>query len=348
MKIGTARAEPGEQATGYRTVTELPTGQPEQIPVVVINGSRPGQTLWVTGTIHGDEPAGIAAIHQLVSQVQPDSLAGTLVCVPGMNPAGLRTNSRTSYYHDDDPNRHFVSEDNKAEQPRVQERINERVYADIASMADAVVSLHTSWVATYPYTIQPRVTYGRHRSRSAAAELCDTLTDLTAAFGLPVVNQFSQPMAEQRGLHNTLTGAAIADGIPAFTPELGGRFVVEKDALAAAVDGLWNVLATLEMVAESPTPVTEYTLDADEQLTRLVHPHTDSAGLVKYRATEGDRIDQGQVIAEIRSPHGQIKAEIASDHAGYVLSRREKLAVYEGDPLFDLAVPDVDPLLVER
>jgi predicted deacylase len=348
MKIGTATATPSERATGYRTVTELPTGQPERVPVVVVNGSDPGPTVWVTATIHGDEPTGIAAIHELLPQVRADSLAGTLVCVPGMNPAGLRTNSRTSYYHDEDPNRQFVRGDEGPEQPRVQQRINERIYGDITETADVVVSLHTSWVATYPYTIQPRVPYGRDRTIADAVELRDRLTELTGAFGLPVVNQFGRPTAEQRGLLRTLTGAAIADGIPAFTPELGGRFAVEQDACTAAVDGLWNVLATLEMVERSPTSTTAFGFDTDEELTRLVHPHTDTAGLVNYKVTEGDRIEPGQVVAEIRSPHGELRTEIESEHAGHVLSRHEKIAVYEGDPLLDVAVPDGDPLLVER
>lgn len=348
MKIGTATAAPGERATGYRAVTELPTGQLEQLPVVIVNGSDPGPTVWVTATIHGDEPTGIAAIHELLPQLQTDSLAGTLVCVPGMNPAGLRTNSRTSYYHEEDPNRQFVRGDEGPEQPRVQQRINERIYGDIVETADVVVSLHTSWVATYPYTIQPRVPYGCDRTRADAADIRDTLTDLTAAFGLPVVNQFGRPTAEQRDLLRTLTGAAIADGIPAFTPELGGRFVVEQDACTAAVDGLWNVLATLEMVERSATATTTFGFDTDEELTRLVHPHTDTAGHVQYHVTEGDRIESGQVVVEIRSPHGESKTRIESEYAGHVLSRHEKIAVYEGDPLLDLAVTDDDPLLVER
>lgn len=347
MKIGTATAAPGERATGYRTVTELPTGQSEQVPVVVVNGCDPGPTVWVTAAIHGDEPTGVAAIHELLPQVRSDSLAGTLVCVPGMNPAGLRTNSRTSYYHDEDPNRQFRRGDEGPEQPRVQQRISERIYGDIVETADVVLSLHTSWVATHPYTIQPRVPYGRDRTVADAVELRDTLTGLTAAFGLPVVNQFGRPTAERRGLLCTLTGAAIADGIPAFTLELGGRFAVDQDACRAAVDGLRNVLAKLEMVERSPTSTT-FGFDTDEQLARLVHPHTDTPGLVTYTVTEGDRIEPEQVVAEVRSPHGELRTAVESEYAGYVLSRHEKTAVYEGDPLLDVAVPDDDPLLVEH
>ncbi|KYH24308.1 succinylglutamate desuccinylase / aspartoacylase family protein [Halalkalicoccus paucihalophilus] len=346
MKLGTAESEPGEISTGYFSVTELPTGQPEQVPVILADGEEPGPTVWVTGTIHGDEPTGMAAVHEFVTLIRDEPLRGTVVCVPVMNPSGLRTNTRTSYYHGDDPNRHFGVESESGETPpSVQQLICERVYEEIKTSADAVISLHTSWVATYPYTIRPRVSYGEHREETVAVELRNRLVELTEAFGLPIVNQFGHDETTQRSLEHTLTGAAIADGIPAFTPELGGRFVVERDVCEAAVDGLYNVLYASGMVDEPATSSPEFGLPADDDLKRLVHPHTDTAGLVRYRVREGDWVESGEAIADIVTPCGELKAEVNAEHSGYVLSRYERVAVYENDPLLDMAVLDDEPLL---
>ena len=345
MKIGTAEAAAGERDSGYKPVTELPTGHDERVPVVVVNGADPGPTLWVTGTIHGDEPTGIITIHELLATVRAEELSGALVCVPGMNPAGIRTNARTSYYHDDDPNRYFGRANDSAP-PRVQQRIDERLYRVISATADALVSVHTSWIATHPYAIQPRVPYGAERSREAATELLSELSALTDAFGFPVVNGTFQAETDPGATHNTLTGTAVADGIPAFTPELGGRFVVDRDVCAAAVSGLQNVLHALGMTAEPVAPAEDFALGCEEPHTLVTHPHTDTAGLVRYRVTEGDPVSAGQVVAEIRTPHGERKAEVVSDHDGYVLSRYERVAVYENDPLLDIAVPDDSPRVV--
>lgn len=348
MKVGSADAAPGTRATGYLSVTDLPTGQSERLPVVVVEGSESGPTVWVTGTIHGDEPTGMAATHEFANRLRPEALAGTVVCVPVMNPAGLRTNERTSYYHGDDPNRYFGRGDGGETPPRTQQLVCERVYDEIRESADVVVSLHTSWIQTHPYTIRPRVGYGRDRDEAAAAALRDRIVELTEAFGLPVVNQFGREETERRSLSHTLTGAAVADGIAAFTPELGGRFVVEADARAAAVAGLRNVLVTSDMLDEPASPPTEFGLSADGPLKRRVHPHTDAAGIVRYRVREGDRITAGETVAEVVDPHGETKTEVATEYPGYVLSRHEGAAVYENDPILDVAVPDDEPLLWDR
>jgi predicted deacylase len=348
MKVGTAEADPGETATGYRTVTDLPVGGSEELPVTVLNGVDRGPTVWVTGTIHGDEPTGMAVTHDAAERIEVAELAGAVVCLPVMNPAGVRTNTRTSYYHDDDPNRYFGQDDAGSETPpRVQQVICERIYDDIRATADVLVSLHTSWVATHPYTIQPRVPYGRTRSVSDAALLRDRLTELTEAFGLPVVNQYPPSEVESRDLQHSLTGAAVADGIPAFTPELGGRLVVERDVAAAAVDGVWNVLHALEMVEDPADRHAEFEFEPDGQLRQFAGPHTDVAGIVRYRVTEGEFVEAGETVAEVVGPHGEVKTEVTVSRDGYVLSRRERAAVYENDPLLDMAVPDDTPLLVE-
>lgn len=348
MAVGTAEAAPRETASGNRTVTGLPVGGSEDLPVTVINGVDPGPTVWVTGTIHGDEPTGMAVTHEVAERIDADELAGAVVCLPIMNPAGFRSNDRTSYYHDDDPNRYFGREDTDSETPpRVQQVICERIYDDIRATADALVSLHTSWVATHPYTIQPRVSYGENRSESDAAGLRDQLVELTEAFGMPVVNQYPPGETVARSLQHSLSGAAVADGIPAFTPELGGRLVVDRDIAAAAVNGVWNVFHVLGMVAQPADRHPEFEFDSDGQLRRFDGPHTDVAGIVRYRVAEGDFVEAGDVVAEIVDPLGEVKAEVPASHNGYVLSRRERAAVYENDVLLDMAVPDDAPLLFE-
>lgn len=346
MKLGTIESEPGEVSTGYFSVTELPTGQSEQVPIIVVDGEEPGPTVWVTGTIHGDEPTGMAVIHKFVTLIRDKPLRGTVVCIPVMNPSGLRTNTRTSYYHGDDPNRYFgIESENGETPPSVQQLICERVYEEIRMSADAVISLHTSWVATYPYTIQPRVSYGEHREKTVAVELRDRIVELADSFGLPVVNQFGYDETRQRSLEHTLTGAAAEDGIPAFTPELGGRFVVEQDVCEAAVAGLHNVLYVSGMVAESPAVPMTFELPAEDNLKQLIHPHTDTAGLVRYQVREGDWVESGETIADIVTPYGETKTQVRVEYSGYVLSRYEGAAVYENDPLLDMAVLDNEPLL---
>jgi hypothetical protein len=182
---------------------------------------------------------------------------------------------------------------------------------------------------------------------SEAAVLRDRLVELTEAFGLPVVNQYPPAETAARSLHRSLSGAAVADGIPAFTPELGGRLVVDHDVAAAAVDGVWNVFHALDMVDAPADRHPEFEFDSAGQFRRDDGPHTEVAGVVRYRVTEGERVEAGDVVAEIVDPHGETKTEVTADSDGYVLSRRERAAVYENDPLLDMAVADDTALLTD-
>lgn len=58
VTVGTASAKPGEIARGVIAGPELAAGTKIQMPVVVINGAKPGKVFWVNGAIHGDEPEG--------------------------------------------------------------------------------------------------------------------------------------------------------------------------------------------------------------------------------------------------------------------------------------------------
>ncbi|MFT4931603.1 MAG: putative deacylase, partial [Natronomonas sp.] len=174
MDIGTATATPGELARGYLDVTDLPTGTPERLPVIIAEGEGEGPTLWVTAAIHGDEVTGMAAALDVMDEQLPEELAGTVVCVPTLNPAGLRRTTRTSYYHDEDPNRHFPDADAESTRPpKVQKLIDERVYDRFADSADALLDLHTATVGSMPFVIRDRVLYGDRRDEDEANELAE-------------------------------------------------------------------------------------------------------------------------------------------------------------------------------
>jgi len=89
-KVGTARAKPGESATGVIAVS----GSHVEIPVIVINGMRDGPCLWVDGAIHGDEPEGTWMCHILRREVNPKKLSGSLVLVPVINVPAFEAASR--------------------------------------------------------------------------------------------------------------------------------------------------------------------------------------------------------------------------------------------------------------
>lgn len=354
MQLGTVAADPGETATGYFDATELPTGGTEQLPVVLVNGVADGPELWITGSIHGDEATGLAVAQETIQNVQPEQLSGRVVCIPNLNPAGLRRNERTSYYDDDDPNRQFPDPNGESyDPPNVQQLINERVYEAFEGRADALVDLHTAQVGSVPFNIRHRVFYGGLRTEDEAEELAAAQQRLMDAFGLPVVNQYAGEKYTEKNLQRSTTGAAINNaGIPAMTVELGTHSVVDHDLVAAGVAGCHRVMAVMGILDEVPAEIEDadpgYEKPVDYTVRRERHPHTDTAGIVKHHVEPGDPIEAGDPIADIRTPHGEHKTTIESDHDGYVIGHREGAAVYENDPLCSMVVRDDEDIVIPR
>lgn len=355
MQVGPVSSRPGELTSGYLEVANLPTGQSEQIPVLIAEGEKEGPTLWIVATIHGEEVTPLATCHDLMTQDLAEKMRGRVVCMPNINPAGLRRDARTSYYHNHDPNRYwpdpYGGETNRP--PKVQERINRRIYDEVIDTADALISFHSAHVNAVPYVVRPRVPYGYRRTKQEAEALAEDLDRLVNAFGIPIL-QYEEDEYMERNLQRTTAGSVLEKaGIPAFTPEMGttaGQVI--EDNREAGLIGAKNVMRALDMldgdpVENSVTP----SAPVDFPCKRPVDPVTDTAGIARHHVEAGDAIKEGDPIADIVSPLGEHKTTIYSEHDGWVVARHQspatRIAVYEGDPLTHTAVRDDGELIRE-
>lgn len=357
IDVGTASAAAGEAADGWLPVTGLPTGGDERLPATVVNGAEEGQTLWVTGGVHGDEATGVAVAQDAARTARglAGELAGAIVVIPFVSPAGLRRNERTTYYGGDDPNRYFPdAERESARPPETQERIAARLFEAIADSADLLVDCHTAQVGSVPFAIRDRVLYGEERTEDEAEALAADLERMVEAFGLPVLTEYPAEEYLEQSLQRSTAGAALnTAGIPAFTAELGGHSVVEEDARAAGVAGTLAVAAEFRLLDSVPDGVAAAGAGVPDApvefpVRRFVGPRAETAGLVRHRVDAGDAIKAGEVVADVLSPHGETLESVESEHDGYVIGRREGLAVYEGQAVASTAVRDDGDLVVPR
>ena len=60
-----------------------------RIAVAVVNGARPGPVLAVVSGAHGTEYASIVAVSRLIDQIDPATLAGTVILIPLVNVASF-------------------------------------------------------------------------------------------------------------------------------------------------------------------------------------------------------------------------------------------------------------------
>jgi hypothetical protein len=349
MKIGSVTSKPGSVQSGWLEVTKLPTGSAERLPVIVAAGEETGPTLWVTGAIHGDEVTGIAAAQDVMTEELAERIRGTVVSVPILNPAGVRTNDRNSYYHEEDPNRYFPYQlDDPGHPPMVQQLIDERLFERFSETADALVSLHAAWTNERPFSILERARYGSERTREDAQRLADESTRIAEVFGLPPIHEYDVGVQEGYDLQHSFECAALnAAGVPTITAELGSSRVVEELNRRVAIRGIRNVLRYMDVLPEDPLPnEAAPSSPVEYPVKRVVGPVAPDAGLVRYDVEPGDVVEPGDPVADVVSPQGHVESTVESDQEGYVLGRREGIAVYENDPLLSFVARDEGDLVV--
>jgi len=259
-------------------------------PVLVINGARPGPTLCLTAAIHGDELNGIEIVRRVLYDIEPEELSGAVIGVPIVNLQGFQRRSR--YLTDRrDLNRHFPGSPAGSSAARIAYSF----FHEVIEHCSALVDIHTG---SFDRTNLPQL-----RADLSQAEV----VNLTEGFGATVV-------LHSTGASGTLRRAAVEQGIPAVTLEVGGPMRLQQSAVKHSVKSLQTLLDHLDMVKSSriwgaPEPV----------YYRSQWLRADVGGILLSEVELGEKVDQGDTLGSVTNPITNVRTEIISPIDGRVL-----------------------------
>ncbi len=362
VEVGTAQARPGEIVYGWFDLAELPTGQIERLPVIIVQGHEPGPTFWFTGNIHGDELTGLAAIHATIRAGLEKALRGTVVAIPSLNPAGLRTETREPYLDPHDPNRTFpgytkptadpTEAERQTKSPSLYEEAMGRLFERIKETADFLIDLHCYGLQASSFTIRDRVLFRSEDERAASEELYRRTDEMCRAFGLAVVNESTASRYVDAKLHRSTSGAALNEArIPAFTVELGLTGGVDPAALEAGSTGILNVLKWAGMLPGEQIPVTSVPVPQVAFNTmRENEPRAKASGILHYHVQPGDLVSTGDLLATLTDLHGRplpAHSEVRAESDGWIISLSRGAICYQGQTVTNMAIRDDGPMVEE-
>jgi predicted deacylase len=359
LEIGEMCGQPGQLVYGSLEAVTLPSGNSDNFPIIIAQGRHDGPVLWLTASIHGAEYTGILVIHHLLTNELVRRLRGTIVAVPTLNPAGLRTADRSAYYlRGQDPNRLFPGSSSRRPRSSLEapllplELAYQRLFDHIARTATYLIDLHNYALGSIPFALRDPVYYRGVRDRPAAQQRQAAVGEMLAAFGHTVVNEFASTEYLKKNLHRSVSGAALNTAhIPAFTAELGGYMSVDRAYVAAAVGGIRNVLRWADMLDGEMEPISGIRLLAPGYtMRRAQHPFAPASGIVSYLVRAGDPVASGEPVARLADiygrPIGESDGLICSELDGIVLGVSQGAVCYQGDPLLSLAIRDDSDLVV--
>ncbi len=360
LQIGSVRGKAGQIVYGAFEALPLPTGGSEFFPVIIAQGREAAQpVLWLTANIHGGEYDGIAVIHHLITPELLPHLRGTLVAIPTLSPAGLRTGERSPYYlGGKDPNRLFPGlsapeDDHPNDFASALEQAYSRLFERISATATYLIDLHDFGIRSIPFAFRDPVFYSNAADKVVAEKLQQTVGQMLDALGLTVVNEYASARYMELDLHRSVSGAALNRArIPAVTIEIGGQKAVNTDHVQAVVAGVRNVMRWAGMLPGPAEPLPDIPIvKPGYPVRRTIHPRVPQACIVHHLVQPGDLLAPGDAVARMVDiygrPVGPDGGLLRTRFEGFVLGLFPGMAFYPNDAIVGLAIRDCNDLVVQ-
>ncbi|HZV51045.1 MAG TPA: succinylglutamate desuccinylase/aspartoacylase family protein [Candidatus Dormibacteraeota bacterium] len=292
-------------------VHTLANGHQLVLHVHEMESGRPGPTLGVIATIHGDEPLSIEIVRRLLQEVDLSRLRGRIRALPVANPYAYQSSTRNLPLDMSNLNRIFPGDPDGM----LSEQLAHVICSHFLPGLDALVDLHSGG-------IWPTVDY---------AYIHDEGADLSRVFGLDLL--FKGP-----SYAGSLGNHARQNGIPTVVSELGGGQADNERFIGRGVRGIVNVMRHLGMLPGRPELPDRQTIVHD---IRILRPHHGGMMLSEIGVERlGQAVPVGTLLGRVVSPYTfetleEVRAPF--DPSIMVLTRQRFTKVEPGDYGFMVA-----------
>jgi uncharacterized protein len=302
LTVGTASAPPGQKATGYLEVT-AGSDPGTNIPVVVVNGAKPGPILALVSGAHGTEYASIIALEKVIQNLDPREVTGAVIVVPLVNLGSFE--KKVPHVNPTDGksmNRFYPGNPNGTQT----ERASWIMTKEVVEKCDYLIDLHGGDLdeSLRPYSYWSKTGDERLDSASRAMVL---------AFGLDhIILVTDRP--KDANASRYLDSTASTRGKPAFAAEAGYAGTTEPADVQALIDGCYNVMKYLKMLPGTFTPI-----EHPVWIGKVDNVTSDVEGVFYPAVKRGNYVAQGMKIGYVTDFFGKTIWEAHAPAAGVVL-----------------------------
>jgi predicted deacylase len=321
FRVGTASATPGQKATGY---LEVPAGVDAgtNIPVVVVNGAKPGRVLALVSGAHGTEYVSIIAIEKLIAKLDPAELTGTVILVPLVNIASFEQKvPHLNPIDNKSMNRFYPG---KADGTQT-ERASYLITKQVVDPCDYLIDYHGG---DLDESLRPYAYWGP----TGHPEQDHVSKEMVLAFGLDHIIIWSERPTDPNATRY-LDNTAIVRGKPSIVVEAGHAGTVETDDLNLLVDGTLSTMRALKMLPGEPRFI-----ENPVWIEKLSDVLADGPGIWYPLVKRGAYVSAGMKLGTITDYFGKVIAEPRAPVSGVVLHVNAVPSLKKGDNIADLGV----------
>ena len=325
FELGGAAVRPGERGLARLPVTGTLHGGTVDVAVHIVRGARPGPTLGLLAGVHGDEILPLQVFRELLAEVDPRSLGGTLLVVPVANPLALAAFQRETPELHINTDLHQVFPGSAT--GTLTQMIAWTLSQQVLNRVDALIDFHAGGVGG---RLQNRVDF--HLDvQGALRERC---VALCRAVGSGAIQE------------NNLARSAVAyvtgRGVPGINIEIGGAYLPRALAgeFARRIKrGVRNVMGHLGMLDGVSPPTKPQLLFGPKQRVE-VNPKTGGYLHAEYGELEhlGWRIPAGTSLGTVFDCHTLAEVErLVAPVEGILFFNRHSGVLEAGSKGFALA-----------
>ncbi|MBB4717176.1 putative deacylase [Streptomyces luteogriseus] len=320
LSVGSLAARPGTKARGTVPV-DLGTLTAD-IPVILVNGVRPGPRVVITAGVHGGEFTPIEAAARLADLLEPGEVSGQVIVCPVANPPAVYQ-GRLNVSPVDGVNLNRVFPGDPAGGPT--ERLAAWLFDHLVDGADVYIDLHCGGI---DQVLRDFVGY----RRTGDPDLDKATAELAGSFGIQDVILGLTP--EGGNSH----AAAARRNISAVLVEVGQLGRRDEATALRRVDGLLKALrhlGVLDQDGSAPEPIREWVWSGGvtAEATGLWYPE------FSFDADVIGEVAEGDLLGRIIDPTDGTEHTVHAPADGRIFYGMHGLTVAPGKELAALAVP---------
>ncbi|HEY2548137.1 MAG TPA: M14 family metallopeptidase [Candidatus Acidoferrum sp.] len=319
--VGTATAAVGQKANGY---IEVPAGvdAATNIPVLVVNGAKPGPVLALVTGAHGTEYVSIIAVEKLIRELDPAQVSGTVILVPLVNVVSFEQKvPHVNPIDNKSMNRFYPGKMDGTQTDRALFMITK----EVVERCDYLIDYHGG---DLDESLRPYAYWG-----AVGKEAQDrTSKQMVLAFGLDHIIIWSERTTDitaSRYLDNT----ASLRGKPSIVVEAGHAGTVESDDVALLVNGTLSTMRYLKMIPGEP-----HFIENPVWLGKVVDVISEGPGIWYPLVKRGTYVQEGMILGHVTDYFGKVILEARAPAAGVVLHVNAVPSLKKGDNIADIGV----------
>ena len=316
-------ASPGARVEGFLTIGETPS-EPFRMPLVIVNGRRPGPRLCLTAGVHAAEYPGIDAVMRTAQSLDPEELSGAVIAVPVVNPPMFQR--RSAFLSPIDGLNLNRTAPGRAD-GTISEVLAHVLLTEVVGICQYHIDCHGGDVGEILWPYAGYALSGnteRDRQGEALARLYSP--------GIVALYREGSRLAPTMG---SITAQAARRGVVSLLAEAGSNGTLDPADTEIHLRGIRNVMRFLGMIPGEPDPAAG-TIDAIDQFV----VSATRGGLLRLDIAVGDTLCAGQEIGQICNLFGEVVERVHAPQSGIARIIWAHKAVNTGDPIVKCWIVD--------